>query len=525
MKIRKLTSAIVLLGTLLAAVAYPSTLPGQDQQPSGDQSTSAGAKAVASNSALDQLIESNSIAQLLKGDDLELDSADLPAVRSALWKKLKTETREDVARKKEDETQPYSIKYRRGRRSNAKIVESVLDVRTIEFNGKVMRFATEVKGKKPESGYPLYISLHGGGSGPNGRVNDQQWLNQTKIWSRSVETGIHVTPRAVSNTWDLHFRPASYVMYDRLIENMIAFHDVDPNRVYILGFSAGGDGLYQITARMPDRFAATNMMAGHHNNVSVVNYRNVPFLIQMGEKDAAFKRNIQAAKFDAKLNEAAESFGGYPHETLIHLDGNHNNWIPASSMLSRQENIVIADPGKWLDGDRTTATKNTNSIVWLSKHTRNPWPNRVRWEIGCGAPSRSGVAEDDNTFWTSKARSRQFYWLENNDDSRTKGIVDVSYDRNSRINIEACGDSIKLLLREEMFDFSRPITITAGGKDYSVTPKPHLKTMVQTLVDRGDVNYAFPVAIEVRKNKNGKFSFDGDVKAGRPNTGNDSNSR
>ena len=39
-------------------------------------------------------------------------------------------------------------------------------------------------------------------------------------------------------------------MYDRLIENMILFENVDPNRVYILGYSAGGDGVYQIAPRI-----------------------------------------------------------------------------------------------------------------------------------------------------------------------------------------------------------------------------------------------------------------------------------
>ena len=33
-------------------------------------------------------------------------------------------------------------------------------------------------------------------------------------------------------------------MYDRLIENMIAFYEADPNRVYITGYSAGADGVY-----------------------------------------------------------------------------------------------------------------------------------------------------------------------------------------------------------------------------------------------------------------------------------------
>ena len=37
---------------------------------------------------------------------------------------------------------------------------------------------------------------------------------------------------------------------DRLIENLVVFEGVDPNRVYLLGYSAGGDGVYQLAPRM-----------------------------------------------------------------------------------------------------------------------------------------------------------------------------------------------------------------------------------------------------------------------------------
>ena len=75
----------------------------------------------------------------------------------------------------------------------------------------------------------------------------------------------------VRDTWDCHFNPESYPLYDRLIENLIAFYDVDPNRVYLMGFSAGGDGVYGVTSKMADRFAAANMSAGHPNGLPLWN--------------------------------------------------------------------------------------------------------------------------------------------------------------------------------------------------------------------------------------------------------------
>ena len=77
----------------------------------------------------------------------------------------------------------------------------------------------------------------------------------------SIHNGFYVVPRGITNTWDMHFQPESYVLYDRLIENMILFEPVNPDKVYLLGYSAGGDGVYQIAPRMADRWAAVNMMA------------------------------------------------------------------------------------------------------------------------------------------------------------------------------------------------------------------------------------------------------------------------
>ncbi len=42
----------------------------------------------------------------------------------------------------------------------------------------------------------------------------------------------------------------SYPLYERLIEAMIVLYNADPDRVYLLGFSAGGDGVYQVAPRL-----------------------------------------------------------------------------------------------------------------------------------------------------------------------------------------------------------------------------------------------------------------------------------
>jgi len=203
-----------------------------------------------------------------------------------------------------------------------------MDVYTLEHGGSAMRFLMEQKGEPDENGlYPLYITLHGGGDWTP-EDNDGQWFGMFQYYKEAVQNGIYVACRGITDTWDLHFRPESYPLYDRLIQAMISLYRADPNRVYLLGFSAGGDGVYQITPRMADRFAAANMSSGHPNGISLRNLLNCPFSIQVGVRDyysESAMRCIRGAEFDQVLNDYHDQMGsGYEHQVLVRVPAGHN---------------------------------------------------------------------------------------------------------------------------------------------------------------------------------------------------------
>lgn len=81
-----------------------------------------------------------------------------------------------------------------------------------------------------------------------------------------------------------------------MIQTAVVEMEVNPDKVYLLGYSAGGDGVWRMAPRMADRWAAASMMAGHPGEVSQVNLRNVPFMIWMGEYDGAYDRNKLAVE-------------------------------------------------------------------------------------------------------------------------------------------------------------------------------------------------------------------------------------
>jgi predicted peptidase len=51
---------------------------------------------------------------------------------------------------------------------------------------------------------------------------------------------------------------------------------VNPNRVYLTGFYAGGDGVYRLSTGLSDLFAAVNMSADDPGAVQFGNLANVP---------------------------------------------------------------------------------------------------------------------------------------------------------------------------------------------------------------------------------------------------------
>jgi hypothetical protein len=65
------------------------------------------------------------------------------------------------------------------------------------------------------------------------------------------KVAIYNALHGVEDTWDCHFQIESYVLLDRLIMTLLLPNPqtaqlplVDSNRVFLVGFSAGGDGAY-----------------------------------------------------------------------------------------------------------------------------------------------------------------------------------------------------------------------------------------------------------------------------------------
>jgi predicted esterase len=312
-----------------------------------------------------------------------------------------------------------------------------------------MPFFYEVCGEKPKAGRSLFISLHGGGGAPQ-QVNDQQWENQKRLYR--PDEGVYLAPRAPTDSWDLWHQPHIDRLFDRLIEDLIVFEDVDANRVYLMGYSAGGDGVYKLAPRMADRWAAAAMMAGHPNGTSPLNLRNVAFTLHVGGNDAAYDRNKVAGQWQQELAALhAADPTGYTHLVKIYPNKGH-----------------------WLDREDAAA------VPWMASFSRNPLPKRVVWK------------HDDLT------KSR-FYWLAIGADGQRAGAEVVAELDGQRISIQPQGHEaaqelkgLVIRLNDQMLDLDMPVSITVGEREVFSGKAPRTIGMLhRTLAERGDPTAMF----------------------------------
>lgn len=451
----------------------------------GDSGAGDGSSALVSASE-DESGEGSSAAESSFGEDAEesgfsAEEATEEAEGEGQWVNPYTmpdslESQEDIVNARNYIWEEYLNQVRNDEIRAAEVKNHAMD-----FGEVTMKYGLVVMGDPDESGYyPLYIALHGGGQSDTPELNDSQWMDMISYYKRDVVNGIYVTPRAVRDTYNCHSNEESYPLYDRLIENLIVFYNVDPNRVYLTGFSAGGD--FHIMSNMADRFAAVNMSAGHPDNLELWNLYNMPLLMQVGEMDDAYGRNVAYAQCDLMLKERQEAMGGgYEHETYIH-QGQGHNFIDNGF----QNQKVIEDIAGWLEtGESSTIKVDANAVRYLEQHVRDPLPERVVWDLSQRADQR---------------QTGSFYWLQA-DKRQTKGMVVASYDRETNsINVEQCSIPGKLtfLLSNDMLDLFAPITVnTPDGNSTDITVVPDIDLLYKTTEERGDYNYQFAAEIIV----------------------------
>jgi pimeloyl-ACP methyl ester carboxylesterase len=207
-------------------------------------------------------------------------------------------------------------------------------------------------------------------------------------------------------------------LFDRLIADFVLQRDVDPNQIYLIGYSAGGDGVYQLAPRLADHFAAAAMCAGHPNKTTPEGLRNLPFFLYMGGADTAYNRNVIVREFSAKMDLLqADDPTGYFHRLTVFPGLPH-------SMQNREAEMI----------PRMAPLKRVN------------WPQRVVWK------------QDDVTH-------TRFYWLERPADLVKPYEIYAAHIDGQTITMETPSTgNLTLRLSDQLLDLDQPLCVVAGGK-------------------------------------------------------------
>ena len=295
----------------------------------------------------------------------------------------------------------------------------------VRFEKYVSHYTVKTVGTRPtgtsgsQKGWALFIAMHGGGGGPK-EMNDSQWKVMQRYYKDHPEAGgyYYVALRAPNDTWNGFYDVYVYPLVANLIKQFLLFGEVDPNKVFIMGYSHGGYGAFAIGPKMPDRFAAIHASAAAPTDGETTprTLRNTVFTYMVGEKDSAYGRIDRCRKFN---------------DAITKLRADCTNCYPV-----RMEEIA---------GNGHTGLPDRDKIKEMYPHVRNPAPAELNWLM------TDKVIQDS-------------YWLHVPHPTQKQEIDASCRENHVAISTSTNVTEATLLLDSRLIDFDKPVTLEVNGK-------------------------------------------------------------
>ncbi len=330
--------------------------------------------------------------------------------------------------------------------------KSDYDINQVTFGKYLSPYKMHTVGEKPKNGWGLVIAMHGGG-GTAKEVNDSQWEGMAKHYKDHPEKGgyIYLALRAPNDTWNGFYDDYVYPLIGNLIQQFTLFGGVDPDKVYLIGYSHGGYGAFAIGPKTPDRFAAIHASAGAGTDGESApkNLRNTPFSVLVGEFDTMYDRKSRTERFAQEIEA---------------LRGDRKDIYP-----------VTADIAK---GFQHGNLQDQDKLIDMLPLTRNPVPRELTWLM-------------------TDAVVRDFFWLHTDAPAKEREIDATCRDNKLTVKTQ---NAIKttIYLDSRLIDFGKPLQMEINGQKSERKLTPSLQTLCETLQRRGDPKLAFTAKVEVK---------------------------
>lgn len=191
----------------------------------------------------------------------------------------------------------------------------------------------------PKRAYSLLIGLHG-------YSGDDVESLQKLLGGYRPEDFLVVAPLGRG---DLGYRSLGEVDVLDVIQEIQTFYHINPDRIYLTGWSMGGSGTWRLGQLYPHRFAAIAPFCGWTGISFLVNMRNLPAMVVHGAADP-----VIPVYLDQMAANFLQEYLGAPLDYHELPGVGHDVWT------------------EWVK-----LKGNKGLFDYFRKHKRNPWPKRV----------------------------------------------------------------------------------------------------------------------------------------------------
>lgn len=417
-------------------------------------------------------------------EEKPLAAGDVAAKQRELWGRYKSAARELGWDK--DLISPESPEL--PKKAAAKPAEPLkLHAAELSCGAEKMPYVYLYRGEKPAAGRPLFFQLHGGGStdmklaGPHAwPVNTRDWNAQIGLFFKVLPEGLYFIPRMANDNKGRWWMKHDRIAFDTVIRRAVLFHEIDPDRIYMMGISEGAYGTEALTPFWADRFAGGCAMAGGAGGGErLYNLRNTAMRSDTGENDTMYGRiKLVAQEHDYLENLKKADPAGYDHSLNIQAGrGHHVDYAPGPAWIATKRRDNRPSKICWfnhaLDGSRRT------DFSWLSL---------------AAAPGRDTliVAEVDrktNTVTVSALMNPPGQGDES-------PVYNTSTPAPVTNRIPFTGNTLTIHLDDRLLDLDKPVTVILNGRQVFTGRVERLASnMAEDIVRTGDPGRVFPARV------------------------------
>jgi len=279
------------------------------------------------------------------------------------------------------------------------IVVAVKALENITVDGVSRSMIVYAPQNLPENA-PLVIACHGASQ-------DGPYLQGLSKWESVADTAnfVVVYPNGINKSWDISGSSDLHFM-EKIISTMEERYNINPNRVYLTGFSMGGMFTYHCATNLADKIAAFAPVSGYlMGGPNATSTRPVPILHTHGTADDVCAYSPVQSHIDAWVN-----FNGCDKTPEIIKPYPSNKPNSGASMKKYRNGrngvevwfLTLADKGHWWSMDTNQAL--TSEEVWNFCK---------QYTLGADAPKLLGVEPETDSFDMLSSRDRSFTYTFN----------------------------------------------------------------------------------------------------------------